>query len=195
MNVLIVKAHPSSHGLTHGIAQAYKEEKEKLGSEVRTLDLYASENYLDYMKFENIREKTDTDVEVRMKEHITWANEIVFVHPIWWGSMPAIMKNFLEHILQARFAFRYDENKNLVKMLCGKTAKVFCTAGGITWPYYIPGILPLRSQWTTPTLEFCGIELKELKICGKLDILRDQTLKEAQVNQFLEKVRKSARQL
>ena len=38
--VLIITAHPSSHNLTRGITEIYKEEKEKQGHTVRVVDLY-----------------------------------------------------------------------------------------------------------------------------------------------------------
>jgi NAD(P)H dehydrogenase (quinone) len=44
-----------------------------------------------------------------MQQKITWADELIFVFPIWWGSMPAVMKNWIDVNFLGGFAFRYLE--------------------------------------------------------------------------------------
>ena len=50
--VLIVTAHPSSHNLTKGIAEIYKEEKAKQGAEVEIIDLY-KDKQMPFLHFED----------------------------------------------------------------------------------------------------------------------------------------------
>ena len=35
---------------------------------------------------------------------ISWADHIVFVYPTWWGTMPALLKGFLDRVLAPDFA-------------------------------------------------------------------------------------------
>jgi NAD(P)H dehydrogenase (quinone) len=44
-----------------------------------------------------------------MQEKILWADEIVLVFPIWWGDMPAIMKNWMDCNFMSGFAFKYEK--------------------------------------------------------------------------------------
>ena len=104
MKTLIVTAHPSSTGFTHAIAGVIKTEREKSGVEVEILDLYKTDLKQDFLRFENIRELPSDPVKDAIQAKITEADELVFVHPVWWVSMPAIMKNFLDQNFTSRFA-------------------------------------------------------------------------------------------
>ncbi|WP_165021136.1 NAD(P)H-dependent oxidoreductase [Dysgonomonas sp. ZJ279] len=36
------------------------------------------------------------------------ADEIIFIFPIWWGTMPAILKGFFDKVLLVNFAYSYE---------------------------------------------------------------------------------------
>lgn len=86
-NILIITAHPSSLGFTHKIADAYKMGSEEVGNTVEILDLYKTDLKQDFLKFENPRDMANPDsVREIMHKKITEANELVFVHPMWWNG-------------------------------------------------------------------------------------------------------------
>jgi NAD(P)H dehydrogenase (quinone) len=94
---LIITAHPSSLGFTHKIADKYKKSVEKNNSTAEILNLYKKENTQDYLRFENVKTDFPQDEKtLSMHKKITEADEIVLVAPIWWGQIPAIMKNFID---------------------------------------------------------------------------------------------------
>lgn len=186
MNILILTAHPSSLGHTHTIASTYKEEKEKQGHTITLIDLYKEEHFLPYFSFENIKELPANPVRDRMQQLVAEADEIVFVFPIWWSSVPAIMKNWLDQVLAARFAYRY-ENGKLIKMLSGKTAKIFATCGGASW-YFNHFFAPFWILWKYAILGYCGITLKEMHVCPWMS-LPDRKERAAT---FVKKVKKLA---
>lgn len=189
MKTLIITAHPSQNGHTHIIANTYKTEREKLGHSVEILDLYAIENFLPYLSFQNIR--TDfpkSNLIEEMKEKVKRADEIVFIHPIWWGTMPAIMKNFIDVIIQSGFAYNFSKEGQVIPHFTDKTAKVFATCGGSTWIYSIP-FFPFKLLWNKYILGFVGIKVREIKICG--DMAKPSA--EERFMKFLECVKKSAR--
>jgi len=152
---LIITAHPASHGLTHGIGKVLKEKREEGGGEVEILDLYKTDLKQDYLVFENIREIPDTEVKAKIREKISGANELVFIHPLWWMTMPAILKNFLDQNLTPRFAYQYINGKR-VGLLSGKTARVYITCDGPIWAYALMAF-PFFLSWICGTLAFCGI--------------------------------------
>ena len=107
---LIVSAHPSSLGFTHKIAQEYKKSVEENNGSAFILDLYNEENLQDYLKFENVKTDFPQDEKtLSMHKKISEADEIVLVAPIWWGQVPAIMKNFIDTNFGAGFAFKYEK--------------------------------------------------------------------------------------
>jgi NAD(P)H dehydrogenase (quinone) len=123
-----------------------------------------------------------------MHAKITEADNIVFVHPMWWVSMPAIMKNFIDVNISARFAFKYV-NGNPVGLLKGKTACVFITADGVLWKYMLIA-MPFYTIWRFGVLELCGLKVKAFRVFYK-----KFARTEADQARFLEKVRKIAQKI
>ena len=190
MNILIVTAHPSSKGLTHLIASTYAEAKRTKGNEVKIVNLFEKEYATECLTFESVRECQVSPVQKKFHEQLTWANEIVVVHPIWWGTPPSVMKRWVELAFWPHVAYRYTAPGKWIKMFEGKTAKVFATCGGPSWYYYFH-FMPLKSFWATNVFGFCGIDLVDLKICNNLDILVNEK-KAKHIEKFIEEIRKSA---
>lgn len=190
MNILIVKAHPSPSGHTHRIADTYAQAKRAKGAQVQIVDLYAKEYTCDLLCFDNIREMEPQKLQKTFEDQITWANEIVVVHPIWWGLPPAIMKNWIDLTMWVHFAYRYTPDGKVVEMLRGKTAKIFATAGGTGWWYHLP-ILPLASYWKICVFGFVGIDVTDMKICSNLDKWKGEKA-EKHFEKFLKKIKASA---
>ncbi len=189
MKTLIITAHPSSVGHTHRIAHNYKDAREELGHKVEILDLYAPENFLPYLSFENMRTDWPTSNLIdSMKEKILRSDEIVFVHPIWWSFMPAIMKNFIDIVIHAGFAYNYSKDGKIIPHLTNKTAKIFATSGGPAWIYLTP-ISPFKNLWSKFILGFVGMKVKEIKICGNMA----KPGAEERFMKFLEEIKKSAK--
>lgn len=190
MNILIVTAHPSSTGDTHTIANTYAEAKRNQGHVVILLNLYAKENRVDLLEFEKIREFQKSKIQLKFQEQLGWAHEVVVVHPVWWSSAPAIMKNWVDLTIWPGFAYKYSPTGKVMKLLEGKSAKVFATCGGSSWYYHLPFVLPLRTFWETCVFGFCGIDLVDIKICGNLDKWRDEK-RANHFAKFIEKIKKS----
>lgn len=184
-NILIITAHPSSRGFTHKIAATFKEVSESKGDSVEILDLYKPENRQEFLDFENIKEMPEDPSVVRMQEKITWANELVFVFPLWWYGEPAIMKNFWDKNFTARFAYRYIDGKP-VGLFKGKTGRVFFTSDG-SWFYQWLLLNPVKHIWWLTRFGLCGIKLKSFTVFGSM-FKRDDAARE----KLLVKVRKAA---
>lgn len=189
-NILIVTAHPSNTGLTHKIAEAYQTESEKFGHKVTLLNLYAPENKLPNLAFEGVKNWPKSAEQDRMKNMIAEADELVFVHPMWWGSAPAILKNWIDTLFEAGFAFRYGGGGRVDKLFTKKTAKIFATSGGPAFIFLFP-FYPFRSFWKRAVLGFCGVKVTEIAVLGSTDS-GTSTQKASRLEKFLNRVRRSA---
>lgn len=194
MNTLIVTAHPSSQGFTHQIAEAYKKGREAkalaLGvsadSSVEILDLYKTDIKQDFLRYEERADMGKPDpARDAMQAKITAADNIVFVHPLWWVSAPAILKNFIDVNFAARYAFRYV-NGSPVGLLKGKTAAVFITCDGPRWLYWLIA-MPFRTIWIHGIIQLCGIKVKAFKLFDRKMFRTDE-----EKAKFLKKVEKIA---
>ena len=181
MKSLIITAHPSTLGFTHRIAAEYEKGKKEKGHEVEILDLYKEENRQDYLIFEDIRNLAPDPSVKRMQGKIDWADELVFIFPLWWYGEPAVMKNFWDKNFEARYAYRYIDGRP-VGLLRGKSARVFFTSDG---PWYYQWLLlnPVKNIWWLARLRFCGIRLKTFKVLGRM-----HWLDEKDREKFLKKV-------
>lgn len=165
MNTLIVTAHPSSKGFTHKIAQKYQENGELEGRQVEILDLYNTDLKQDFLRYENMNELREVDDTTRkIQQKIDWAEEIVFIFPVWWADAPAIMKNFIDCNFTAGFAFKYVDGK-AVGLLTGKTVRIYATAGA---PAFVYTLFPLSYKllWGMLRLGFCGMKTTSIKVFG-----------------------------
>lgn len=162
MRSLIVTAHPSPLGFTHRIAQTYADARAAHGHSAEILNLYAPENHEDFLSFVSERE-LETKESDRFQQLIADCDELVFVFPLWWYSVPAILKNFFDRHFTAGFAYRFT-SRGLVGLLKGKTARFFGTCGGPPWIYHLR-FFPYATSFRR-ALKGCGIKIASRTIFG-----------------------------
>ena len=97
MKTLIITAHPSKKGFTHKIARIISE---VTNGEI--IDLY-NEPVQEFLKFEDIGDIMISEQTKSYQNKISKADILFFIHPIWWGNVPAILKNFCDLVFQAGF--------------------------------------------------------------------------------------------
>ncbi len=170
MHKLIITAHPSTKWFTHILANNLQELSIAQGHTVEILDLYKTEYRQDFLSFEDIRTyrdeaKNDTKTQA-LQSKISVADELVFIFPIWWGDMPAIMKNFMDSNFLAGFAFKYEGGKS-IWLLTGKTARIIATSGAPSFFYKI--LLHVQILWKMNRIEFCGIKQKSFTVFWDMD--------------------------
>ena len=168
-NTLIIVAHPRVESLTMAMASLYEREAKKAGNNVKMIDLYRTEHPQPFFAFQNANGVSQTKEMDFFQDAMKKADEIVFFFPYWWGSMPAILKNFLDWNLSKGFAFTYENGrpKGLMK---GKNVKLFSTTGAPKFIYAITGAnRRLKNMFKEQIVEFCGMKLESCNIYGGVD--------------------------
>jgi putative NADPH-quinone reductase len=66
------------------------------------------------------------------QELVLWCDHLVLFTPVWWFSIPALLKGFFDRVFLPDFAFQIDKSgrRKVVKLLVGRTATIFYTFGG-----------------------------------------------------------------
>lgn len=128
--ILIIQGHPdpSPERLCRGLADAYAEGARVAGHEVETLDLAVLDIPLlrTQAEFEHggppaaLQPAADA---IRRSEHV------VLVFPLWLGTMPALVKAFLEQVFRPGVAFAYRDRGLPEKLLAGRSARLVVTMG------------------------------------------------------------------
>lgn len=162
--ILIINGHPNAKSYCQALAEAYKNGASSKGNHVvllnlseLTFELSLSFGYSKHMELE-------PDL-VLAQEKISWAQHIVIVHPVWWGSVPALLKGFFDRALLPGYAFKYRKESILWdKLLSGKTARIIYTTDTPVWYYTLFYGAPSVRQVKSRILEFCGI--KPVKVTG-----------------------------
>ena len=165
-NILLIVANPRQKSLSFTIANRYKELSENQNNTVELLDLYRDKYQQGFFTYENTNERIQTKEMEYYQAKIAKADELVFVFPYWWGSYPAILKNFFDWNFSGGFAFDYV-NSRPVGLLKGKKVKVFTTTGAPSFIYTITGAnRRLKCMMKKQIIEFCGMKLDSFNIFG-----------------------------
>jgi len=138
MKHLVVVAHPVEDSFTMGLTRAYVSELEKLGHNQRTYDLYRMGFNPVLAASELAPSDADQPVAAdvaRAQDDIRAAHVLTVIYPLWWLSMPAMMKGYVDRVLARGFA--YDSADGVVRgLLSGKKA-ILITISGAPMPLLV----------------------------------------------------------
>lgn len=182
--ILIINGHPNKDSFNFGIAKAYQDGALQSGAEVKEI-VIADLNFNPNLQFGyQKRMELEPDL-VKAWEKIQWADHLVWIHPVWWGGLPAITKGFIDRLFLPGFAFKYRENSVWWdKLLKGKTAHIITTLDqqGLHYRFFFgrPSVNQLRKS----VLEFCGVKPVNVTYIG---IIKTSDIKQRKI--WLEQIR------
>lgn len=109
MKVLVVLAHPRRDSLTGAIADAVVAGLEDSGHEAEIADLYGEGfdprlREADEPDWENTDKIYSQDVLAEMVR-VARNDAIILVFPIWWWSMPAMLKGWIDRVWNKDWAY------------------------------------------------------------------------------------------
>lgn len=164
MNVLIVYAHPEPQSLNGSLKDFSVQRLEAAGHEVQVSDLYAMQwkatldaNDSTAQSGDRFNPSLDSqqafaqglqskDIELE-QEKLLWADTVILQFPLWWFSMPAILKGWVERVYAYGFAYGVGEHSDVrwgdrygEGTLAGKRAMLIVTTGGWESHYAQRGI-------------------------------------------------------
>jgi len=165
-NILIIQGHPNSESYCKALADAYKKGAEEAGNSVELIQI----GELDFdpnLKY-GYQKRMELEPDLLESwEKIKKADHLVWVHPVWWGGLPAQLKGFIDRLFLPGMAFQYRENSVWWdKLLIGKTAHIITTMDQPSWYYRWMYGRPSVNQLKKTVLEFCGIKpVKVTYVC------------------------------
>jgi NAD(P)H dehydrogenase (quinone) len=155
--ILIINGHPNRDSFNFGITTAYKEGAQSSGAVVKEIVIANLEFDPNLQYGYQKRIELEPDL-IEAWEKIKWAEHLVWIHPVWWGGLPALTKGFIDRLFLPGFAFKYRENSVWWdKLLRGKSAHIITTLDQPSWYYWFAYGRPSVNQLKKSTLEFCGV--------------------------------------
>lgn len=166
--IAIIDGHPDPDPdrFCHALAKAYAAGARDAGHEIRTVMLPSLD--FPFLRGADDWEHQAAPLAVReVQEAIGWADHLVFVYPLWLGTMPARFKALMEQVLRPGFALAQDRMSLNAGLLKGRSARIVVTMGmpALVYRWYFFAH-SLRS-FERNILRFCGIgPIRETLIGG-----------------------------
>ena len=165
MKILIIYAHPNTIGHCSTILKEIQTNLDSKNIEYELIDLYK-------IKYDPILHENEhytagnfhiTKQNREIQEKIKQTNKFIFIYPVWWNTMLAVLKGFFDRVLTPNFAY-YFKGRIPVKLLKGKKALVFISLSSPDiLSYFFMGDRARRII-KKEILGFCGIKSKVYKI-------------------------------
>ncbi|WP_067477790.1 NAD(P)H-dependent oxidoreductase [Nocardia amamiensis] len=164
MKVFIVHAHPERRSLNGALTDIAVDTLTGAGHEVQVSDLYAmrwkpiidaddfgaaASNPLDPIHDSGRAYETGTlTADIRAEQDkLWWADTVIFQFPLWWYTMPAILKGWVDRVFTYGFGYGVGEHNETrygdrfgEGVLQGKRAMLSVTVGGPESHYSDRGI-------------------------------------------------------
>lgn len=156
--IAIVQGHPDprEQRFCRALARAYAEGAAGAGHRVRTIDVAR-------LDFPILRTQEDwesgplPEALREAQETIRWADHLAMFFPLWGGTMPALLKAFLEQVFRPGFAMASGTRDRMwEKRLSGKSARLVVTMG-------MPALV---YRWWFRAHALKGLERNVLAFCG-----------------------------
>lgn len=148
MKILIVSAHPEPSSLTNSLRAVAAQQLRDDGHDVKISDLYAmnwkaAHDAADFTgrdpsepvrypfaSMEAAADRAFSQDIIEEQDKVLWADAVIFAFPLWWFSMPAIMKGWIDRVWTAGVGYQIGGERYGAGRLAGKRAMVMVMVGG-----------------------------------------------------------------
>lgn len=187
MHCLVVYAHPNPASFCHALKDAVVETLVAQQRSVVVRDLYqlGFQPVLsgdDFAAFQAGNLPVDIGVE---QEQVAAAELIVFIYPVWWAGLPAMLKGYIDRVYAHGFAYRVEAGQ-VIPLLGDKRVVLISTTGNSTEAYTANGMLAAMQKTADQGIfQFCGMEVTEHLFLGAVPYV-DTATREAMLAEVKE---------
>ncbi len=160
MHALIVVAHPDSSSFTNTIANSVGEGVAAAGNSFDIADL-AAEGFDPRFRKSDInvhlhQATPDADVVAEQKR-IDGADALVLVYPVYWWSMPGLLKGWIDRVFSNGWAYDEPAGGKLTKKLQRLDVHLVAIGGGSQRTYARHGYFgAMKTQIDHGIFDYCG---------------------------------------
>lgn len=183
---LIVTAHPAKNALNHSLSARIAATLREQGVQVEIADLHAE-------GFSPVMSGADLDLYhgdvsalpaeiLREQQRVDRADMLVFVFPIYWWSVPGILKGWFDRVLTLNWAYKVAADGRIQGSLRDVPVRLIATAGSDLAGFDKHGYTnAMQAQIVDGVFGFCGLKNVKLDILYQADTATPQ-----QVEDFLQ---------
>lgn len=179
MKYLIIYAHPNPKSFNHAILETISEELKKKKKEFKVRDLYKI-GFNPALSTKELSASQSGAVPQDIKKEQKYINEadtIIFIFPIWWSAMPAMLKGYIDRVFSLKFAYDITEDE-VVGLLQGKKTFIVNTTGASKEEYEKMGAFEMMNMSMDMAIfQFSGMEVLGHKYFSSVPNVSDQDRK------------------
>lgn len=179
-NAVVVYYHPYNGSYCHAILEATIKGLEKGGYQVDVMDLLADNfnpvmtgaDLLAFVKHQMVDEQAQ-DYVTRLKK----AQKLIFIFPIWWELMPAMIKGFIDKVIFPGSTYEYAKTITGMKATLPNLEQTYVISTMNTPKYLYQFVFgnAVKKSMITGTLKKTGLKhVKWLNLTGVKSKTNDQ---------------------
>jgi NAD(P)H dehydrogenase (quinone) len=179
MKYLIVYAHPNPKSFNHAILETISEELQKKKREFTVRDLHkiGFDPVLSAKDLSAIQDGVVPKDIKREQNYISKADILIFIFPIWWSAMPAMLKGYIDRVFSLKFAYDITETA-VVGLLKGKKVFLVSTMGGSKEDYQkMGGFKMMNMAMDMAIFQFSGMKVMGHKYFSSVPYVSQQERK------------------
>lgn len=155
----IIYTHPNAGSFNHEILNTLSNYFSRNDEEFEVIDLYG-DNFNPILSAEELEDysqgQTCDELVKKYQRRINNSDELIFIFPIWWHNMPAMLKGFLDRVMLSGFA--YDESDGWKGLLTHIKRVTVVTTSTTTKDYLVEKCGdPIQSVFINRTLLDIGL--------------------------------------
>ncbi|WP_285527313.1 NAD(P)H-dependent oxidoreductase [Bacillus altitudinis] len=164
----IVYAHPWDGSYNHAILTSITEKLETKKEPFQVIDLY-KDGFNPVFTAEELKHfhkgETPYLLVKDYQEKLKQSTELVFIFPVWWWDLPAMLKGFIDKVMLSGFAFIEDQNTGTLQGLLTNIKKTTVISTSTTDKDYIESEAgnAIQSVFINRTLADLGLKNESTK--------------------------------
>jgi NAD(P)H dehydrogenase (quinone) len=192
LKTLVIFCHPNPKSFNAAILEVVREELGNKAAEIKVKDLYAMgwNPVLSAADFQQFLAGEKPDDIAREQADVAWADVLVLISPIWWFSVPALLKGYIDRVLSQGFAYEYTATGPR-GLLTGKRAAIITTSGADENTAEQSGMMQaIKTSFVHGIFSFCGFgDVKHMN-CYAVPMVSDDERKKmlSNVRQFMKTI-------
>jgi len=160
MKINIIYSNHHSGNFNEVLLNTLTEKLSENGHEIVVRDLYKMDfnPVLKTSDFESISSGSTPPDILHEQDFVRWADLMIFIYPLWWGGMPAIMKGYIDRVFSWGFAYQSNGN-GAYPLLTGKRAIIMATMGQSRADYEKGMFKAMNLVNVEGVFGFCGVDV------------------------------------
>jgi NAD(P)H dehydrogenase (quinone) len=176
-NILVINGHPNPQSFSKVLANAYVMGASESGFNVELINVHELSFNPHFIGQHDLEE----DLKM-VQQKISNCQHLVIVTPMWWLSVPALLKGFFDRVLTPGYAYKFKSYGRVSRLLKGRSARVIYTLGGQSLMYRL---LFLDSFWMSlkfGVLWLCGFSPVRRTVFSRVPYI-SQEMREKMIEQ------------